>query len=142
MLRPIVLTVVAVLVLAGCSGSDGERQELAVGDCLTISGTGDTVGDVPVVDCEDAHEAEVYATFDLDPGSYDEDAVVATVEERCVDGFEDYVGEPYRTSSLDVFYTYPLEDAWAEGDRLAVCAAYAPDPDSGEPVAFEGTLAG
>ncbi|WP_062313235.1 septum formation family protein [Demequina rhizosphaerae] len=139
MLRPIALSLAAALALAGCS--DGERQELAVGDCLTISGTGDTVGDVPVVDCDGVHEAEVYAAFDLDSGSYDEDAVIAEVEEACVDRFDAYVGEPYRTSALDVFYTYPLEDAWAEGDRLAVCAVYAPDPDSGEPVAFEGTLA-
>ncbi|MDN4475991.1 septum formation family protein [Demequina sp. SYSU T00192] len=139
MRRPIVLAAVAVLLLAGCS--DSERQELAVGDCLTISGTDGSFGNVPVVDCAGVHEAEVYAAFDLDAGAYDEDAVIVEVEEACVDRFEAYVGEPYRTSSLDVFYTYPLADAWDEGDRLAVCAVYAPDPDSGEPVAFEGTLA-
>ncbi|WP_062290744.1 septum formation family protein [Demequina phytophila] len=130
----------AALLLAGCAA--GDSRPLAVGDCLTISGVGDSVRDVPVVACDGPHEAEVYATFDVTADQFDEDAIIADVEAECVDRFDAYVGEPYRTSSLDIFYTYPLEDVWADGGRGAVCAAFAPDPESGVPVVFEGTLAG
>ncbi len=128
------------LLLTACAAD--EPRPLAVGDCLTISGVGDSVRDVPVVACDGPHEAEVYATFDVTAATFDEDAIVADVEAECVDRFDDYVGEAYRTSSLDIFYTYPLEDVWADGGRGAVCAAFAPDQESGVPVVFEGTLEG
>lgn len=129
------------LLLTACA--DAEPQQLAVGDCLTISGVGDSARSVPLAPCDGVHEAEVYAVFDVQPAdAFDVDAIVGEVEEECVARFEDYVGEPYRTSSLDVFYLHPLEEGWSEGDREAVCAAFAPDPESGLPIAFEGTLAG
>lgn len=133
------LPVAVVLALAGCS--QGEPQQLAVGDCLMISGVGDSVGDVPVVPCDGPHEAEVYLLFEVaDADAYDEQAVVAEVEERCVTEFEGFVGEPFSTSSLDTFYTYPLADGWDGGGREAMCAAFAPDPDTGRPLTFEGSL--
>ena len=140
-MRLALLAALAVLALTGCA--DDAPEDVQAGDCLTISGVGDTAGGVPVVPCDGIHEAEVYALFEVaDDAAYDEAAIVAEVEERCVDDFASYVGEDYRTSSLDIFYTYPLADGWAEGDREAMCAVFAPDPDSGAPVRFEGTLAG
>jgi len=140
-MRAVPFALLATLTLAACGSP--EPQQLAVGDCLTVSSVGSTVEQVPVVPCDGVHEAEVYAVYDVaDADDYDEDAVIAQVEERCVGLFAAYVGEPYATSSLDIFYTWPLEDAWAEGGREAVCAAYVPDPDTGRPLEFEGTLAG
>lgn len=131
-----------VITLSACVS--GTPQQLAVGDCLVISSVGDEFSEVPVVDCETAHEAEVYSVHTIGGSwgdDYDAQAVVATVEDECIARFEAYVGEPYATSSIDVFYVYPLADGWAEGDREVVCAAFAPDPDTGDPVAFRGTLA-
>lgn len=126
------------LVLAGCA-QDSPR-DLAVGECLIVSGVGDSGDSVPAVDCTESHEAEVYAVVSVDgPAQYDEDAVIAAVEEQCVARFEEYTGEAYATSSLDIFYTWPLAEAWDAGERGAACAAFVPD-DSGAPVMFDGTL--
>lgn len=133
------LTAVAVTALAGCA--QDPPQQLALGDCLIISSVGDSGDAVPTVACDEAHEAEVYAVFDVTAdGEYDEDAVVAEVEEECVARFDDFTGESYATSSLDIFYTWPLGDGWDAGSREAVCAAFVPDA-SGVPQLFEGTLA-
>lgn len=128
----------SVIALAGCS-QDPPRA-LAVGECLIVSGVGDSGDSVPAVDCGEAHEAEVYALVTVDGAdAYDEAAVIAAVEEQCVARFEDYTGEAYATSSLDIFYTWPLAEAWDAGERGAACAAFVPD-DAGVPVMFEGTL--
>ncbi len=140
MRRAPITVVVAALALAGCAAS--EPQQLAVGECLIVSQAGDDGDNVPVVPCDGPHEAEVYAVLQVpDSSTYDEDAVIAHVEEECVARFDDYVGEPYRTSRLDVYYTYPLEDGWRDGSREAACAVYAPDERTGRPLSFEGTLA-
>lgn len=127
----------AALALVGCG--QGEPVELAVGDCLIVSGD---LRDVPVVPCDGPHEAEVYALVDVaDAPSFDEQALITDVQDQCVALFDAYVGEPYRTSSLDIFYQHPLQDAWDAGERGAVCAAFVPDPDTGRPLSFEGSLA-
>lgn len=138
MRRALVITpLLAALALAGCS--QGEPATLAVGDCLIVSGD---LRDVPIVPCDGPHEAEVYALLEVaDAEAFDERALVAEVEDECVALFDAYVGEPYRTSSLDIFYQYPLQDGWESGERGAVCAAFVPDPDTGRPLSFEGTLA-
>lgn len=128
--------------LAGCTPETAEP--LVEGDCLLVSSVGERVTDVPVVSCDEPHEAEVYAVVELAgieaDAAYDADAVVEATEAKCVALFENYIGEPYRTSRLDVFYTYPLEEGWANGDRGIVCAAYAPDQSTGRPLTFTGTL--
>ncbi|MDN4478755.1 septum formation family protein [Demequina sp. SYSU T00039] len=129
----------ASLALAGCS--QDPPVPLVLGDCLIISGVGESGDSVPTVACDEAHEAEVYATFDVGGSdTYDEEAVVAEVEEECVSRFEAYTGEPYSSSPLDIFYTWPLAEGWDAGERGAVCAAFVPD-ESGVPQLFEGTLA-
>lgn len=138
---PVLLTCA---LLAGCAAP--EPQELEVGDCLLVAQVGERADDVPVVDCGEPHEAEVYAV--VEPAAlaalsaYDAEAVIAVAEEECVALFEGYVGEPYRTSALDVFYTYPLEDRWDLGEREVVCAVWAPAEQTGRPLLFEGSLAG
>ncbi len=135
----VLLAGIAAATLAGCSETPAEP--LVVGDCLIISGVGDSGDSVPTVACDEAHEAEVYATFDAGGAdAYDEPAVVAEVEDECVARFEGYTGEPYSSSPLDIFYTWPLAEGWEAGERGAVCAAFVPD-SAGVPQLFEGTLA-
>ena len=137
------LMAMGTVMLAGCAGDPPEPSEpLAVGDCLIVSGVGGSGDAVPTVACDQPHEAEVYAVVEVaaaDP--YDEAEVIASVEQECVERFDAYTGEAYATSSLDIFYTWPLAESWDAGDRGAVCAAFVPD-ESGVAVMFEGTLAG
>ncbi len=139
--RPLlILPLLAAAALAGCAPD--EAQVLEAGDCLLIAGVGAEVREVPVVACDQPHEAEVYAVIEVtDTGTFEEAAVVEEVEARCIDEFEAYVGESYSTSRLDIFYRWPLIDAWEAGDHGAMCAVFVPD-EAGMPIPFEGTLRG
>lgn len=135
----LVLIATTVAALSGCSSEPAEPLE--VGDCLLVSGVGSSGDAVPTVDCAQAHEAEVYAVVEV-PGrdTYDEDQVIAAVEQECVDRFDAYTGEPYASSSLDIFYTWPRAEGWDAGERSAVCAVFVPD-ERGAALLFEGSLA-
>ena len=48
------------------------------------------------------------------------------VGEVCLPAFDEYVGLAYEDSRLEVYWYYPLEDGWNEGDHLVQCAIYDP----------------
>ncbi len=113
----------ALLALTACS--DNNVFDLAVGDCFDAPSDEDTfqVSSVPIVECSEPHDNEIYALFDMDdaddfPG---DDAAVAAAEEGCLSRFEDFVGAPYETSIYYVGALWPSADTWADGDREIVC---------------------
>jgi hypothetical protein len=118
------------LLAAACS--TGSVFELAVGDCFDdVSGDGGVateVSDVPVVDCSEPHDNEVYAVFEMDdliyPGVL---GVQDAADEGCLGRFSPYVGIDYYESSLDYIYLAPSAESWEEGDREVICALYAMD---------------
>jgi hypothetical protein len=83
------------------------------------------VSDVPTVDCDEPHDNEVFATFDLPDGSYPgDDAVTTAADDGCIDRFADYVGIDYADSRFVSTYLVPTADSWADGDREVVCFLY------------------
>ncbi len=120
--------VTAALFAGGCGFLGGGNVfELSVGDCFddTADISGGEVSDVPIVDCSEPHDNEVFHTFEVDDGEYPgDDVLVAEAQERCVPAFEDYVGIDYASSRLDVFPITPTEGSWDGGDREVVCALY------------------
>lgn len=122
------LLVVAALAV-GCT-DEVDVFELEVGDCFDQIEPGDgTVESVTAVDCDQPHDHEVYATYDLDDGDWPgADAVRAEAEEGCRVRFEVYVGAPYADSELEAAAFWPTEASWQEhGDREVVC--FLSDPD-------------
>ncbi|MCI0425566.1 MAG: septum formation family protein, partial [Actinobacteria bacterium] len=95
-MRPSRWVVAGILVLAACA--QGNVFTLEPGTCFDdvdafFEEDSEGVSDVPTVDCEDPHDNEVYATFDVADGEFPGvDALVAEADERCLDVFEDYVG--------------------------------------------------
>lgn len=123
---PLTVLLVA-LVAAGCGFlNSGNVFELAVGDCFDdSSGTDTELSDVPVVDCAEPHDNEVFFTFDMADGDFPgDDAILAEAESRCLPAFEDYVGLDYASSQLDIFPITPTEGSWSNGDREVICALY------------------
>ncbi|PZF82674.1 DUF4190 domain-containing protein [Jiangella anatolica] len=114
---------------------DVSTLDLRVGDCVTgLRDTEDetSMATVPALPCDQPHEGEVYATFDLDEGEYPGEAVLfATIEERCLEELETFSQQAWDDPNISVFYLYPEERSWSY-DRGAVCIAYA----------LEGTLTG
>ena len=126
------LTVAAILLasvtLSGCSAittllnGEGDVFSLEVGDCMDDFGTADDISSVPIVDCNEEHDAEVYATEDIDSDSFPgESGVSDAAEEICIGAWEDFVGIPYEESLLDYGALTPSEESWALGDKEVVC---------------------
>ncbi|HUG83555.1 MAG TPA: septum formation family protein, partial [Euzebya sp.] len=121
-LRMATLLLALGLLAGACSPS---TLEFTIGDCINIPG-GEEISDYESVDCEEVHDAEVFALPQHPDG---EDApypgavaLEAFANERCLADFEPYVGTDYDSSAI--FYTLltPSETAWEEaGDRELVC---------------------
>lgn len=109
--------VVGAVLLAGDSDSGTAVSDLSVGDCLTskdLAQAKGSIGDIETVDCEEEHDAEVFATLDLES---DEDLDAAG--SRCVDEAADE--------------GHPLEDL--QGDDLEIRPLAAEvDPQEGDTV--------
>ena len=90
---------------------------------------GEEVSTVPDRDCDEPHDNEVFALFQLDDGDFPgQDALLDQAMELCAgSAFSDYVGVAYLDSELDVFPLTPTEAGWEDGDHEVVCALYALD---------------
>lgn len=145
----LLLGLVTVAALAGCSGDDEIRDadgtvvnagqisvfELEVGDCLDPGGdVSGEISDVPIVPCDQPHTQEVFGVVthpdDDYPGATE---VAAYADGACLTEMQESLG-----LSLDdgLFFSYmlPTFDGWnAEGevgDRQIVCVLVFPDRDA------------
>jgi hypothetical protein len=104
-------------------GTVGVR-ELRAGLCIDVPDE-EQVFEVPELDCDEPHDAEVYAVRELEGASYPGDeAVQQQALAVCAgDAFEEYFAVPFDESSLDATFLFPTEDNWGDGYRDVVCAA-------------------
>lgn len=105
--------------------------DLEVGDCFNQPPDG-TITEVAGVPCEQAHDNEVYATFDIEGGSdapFPGDAAIQTESEKCsADLFTEYVGTPFDDSRFTATSFNPTQDGWEQsGDREVICFALTKD---------------
>lgn len=118
------IAALAVPTLAACSAADLLVQSFEVGQCVDFDvapGDEETeVGDLPIIDCNEPHDGEVYYVMDLDGGDYPSD-VSTQADNACLAEFAPYVGVDYFESEL--FYTsvYPSNSTWTLGDRQIAC---------------------
>jgi hypothetical protein len=94
---------------------------LEVGQCIRAVGDSTEVYSMPVVPCDQPHEAEIYHVFTVDDGPFpgypaleDESSV------RCSAALEPYLTPG--NEELDVAYVYPHEGNWPQ-DRRVTCIA-------------------
>lgn len=118
---------VLVLALAGCV--QGNVLSLGDGDCFDDGDlSADVVTDVPIVDCADPHDNEVYEVIPLSGSTYPgEEQLGLQADEECLSAFEPFVGEPYETSTLDFGWLTPTPESWDGGDREIACFLYRTD---------------
>lgn len=104
----------------------GNVFQLDVGTCFDDDlGAGDEVSDVPIVDCSEPHDFEVYAAVEMEEGDgWDQDAVYELGDRFCLEEFADFVGADYAESELDFTYLSPTELSWATGDREITCYVF------------------
>jgi len=128
------------LLLAGCSGGAGAGAttspmdgaadasialtDATAGECLNSATAANRV---LVVACNGSHSFEVFASFTVADGDYSADGLSAEVQPTCVKAFSDFVGIDYQESGLTLRWVAPNADAWAAGDRRALCVLFSPD---------------
>ena len=120
MRHPIAATLVAAvaMLLTACQGN---VFDLAVGTCFDDPGGGDEVSEVPVVECDEPHDNEVYHSFDVPDGEYPGDArITQLADEGCLAAFADWAGIQYDDSRLYYSYFVPTQASWAELDDREV----------------------
>ena len=114
---------------AAAGGESISVFDIQQGDCISIP-SGETVETVDRVDCEAAHDYEVFALVNV-PGDTaaaypGDEQMTASAEQECPAAFEPFVGKAYDQSELYVYYLTPSSTTWADGDREIVCALYLP----------------
>ncbi len=102
--------------------TDTDVFALSVGQCLNDTAD-EEVSEVPIVDCADEHDFEVYSDFELSgddfPGA---DAIDTQADAECLTDFEQFVGITYDDSVYGYTYFTPTEGSWTEqGDRVVSC---------------------
>lgn len=107
-------------------GGDVGVFALAVGDCFDDPAAEATeVYSVDAIPCDEPHDNQVVAKFDLASGDFPgEEEVMAQAYQGCLDRFEEVTGEAYETSPLDIFPLFPTEGGWDAGDHEVVCNLY------------------
>jgi hypothetical protein len=129
----VVLTA-AVVWLAGCSVPtvvpEGEKDAftLAVGDCINTSGATE-VDTVPVVDCDEPHDLEIFAATEVTGDVYPGEEVVSDELDAFCEGdvFTDFIGLPYADSIYGTSGFHPTAESWESGDRELLCTVGNPD---------------
>ena len=100
-------------------------EDLRPGDCY-IDPAGEAVYNVRGVPCDDPHDSEVYAVYDL-AGSSEfpgDKRVERTSDNGCRERFRGFVGRDYDDSALQITYWPPTREAWAMDDREVICAVF------------------
>lgn len=117
------LVVAYALALAACS--TGSVFSLEMGSCFNDQ-VAEEVFDVPIVECSEPHDNEVYLLIDYtESDTFPGDAAMESwTIDRCLEAFEPFVGVTYESSELDAGYLYPTTESWDNGDRESVCFVY------------------
>ncbi|WP_461037961.1 DUF4190 domain-containing protein [Streptomyces mayteni] len=118
----------------GATGTEISIFELTAGDCFSTDvGGGESeedasVSSVTLLACVDPHEAEAYATFDVD--AYDDfgadhpgdEAMFRVADAGCAEALPSYVLDVWDIpADVSWSYYYPDEAGWEYGDREVLC---------------------
>jgi hypothetical protein len=137
-LSGIALTAAAVA-LAGCSlvesvvtgVPEGETDvfALTIGDCLNDLSAPDEVTSVPIVECSEPHDSEVFARTDTTGSEFPgNDVLFSELDAFCQgEEFTRFVGIPYADSIYGTSGYIPTEGSWDTGDRELLCTIVDPN---------------
>ena len=120
--------VAVVVILAFLTPEVRPIEDLRVGDCLNDTwGDQEEVFDTKIIDCNEPHDFETFATVNLGPRAArfpGDDEVAEQTYEACVEVIEAYIGRDFLSSPFDVYTFSPTRGGWALGDREGTCMLY------------------
>lgn len=146
MARVFAATLAIAFLAAGCSSDSTTRDEdggiveggdvgvfaIQEGDCVNIP-NGTEVTEFEGVSCDQPHDGQAYALFDVTGfDEYPGEAVLTTeAENGCLPRFEEFIGVPYEDSKFFINNINPSPDSWERGDdREIICLVI---PEDGSP---------
>lgn len=106
---------------------------LVPGDCVTglVIGVEERtqIDSASVVRCDQPHELEVFAVFELTPADFDTEDGSYPGQQRVVDRADDGCGARLEdlgevAESIGLIAVWPTVESWNSGDRAVACAAY------------------
>lgn len=111
-----------------------QLPDFEVGDCFDdnsdladVTGTSLIEAQVEQVPCSGTHDAEVFFVFDHpapDNSPYPGDsAMFDTAINACLEEFEAFVGAPYETSALDIYFLAPSPEGFSRLDERKITCA-------------------
>lgn len=106
---------------------DGEVwfSDLEVGMCLNDANLPERFSSIPLVDCTQPHDSEVFAIVALADGVYpSDDEIFRLADDACYEEYEPYVGINYDVSYYYFSYYWPDKNSWASGERDIICVVY------------------
>ena len=118
--------------LSGCGAIDGLFAQtpavddvfaIVVGDCLDDVDVTGEVTSVPIVDCAEPHDSEVFARTLASGATFPGDEELeAELTEFCQgEVYSDFLGVAYAESEYFTGGYYPTAASWASGDRELLC---------------------
>ncbi|HWH98258.1 MAG TPA: septum formation family protein [Pseudolysinimonas sp.] len=110
-------------VVTGVPEGESDVFAIAVGDCLNDLSAPDQVTSVPIVDCAEPHDSEVFARTDTTSTEFPGDAALSDeLSTFCQgDAFTEFVGIPYVDSIYGTSGYFPTQGSWGNGDRELLC---------------------
>ncbi|WP_017570033.1 septum formation family protein [Nocardiopsis halotolerans] len=130
----------------GASGSgENNVMQLGVGDCFIEAQMGtsmsEEVSEIPLVDCAQEHDSEIFYSHEMADGEYPGDEAVSTEAQEVCRGenFVNFIGVTYAESEIFAYFLTPTQEGWEQmNDREILC--YVTTSETGDMVT--GTLAG
>ncbi|MGC9499953.1 DUF4190 domain-containing protein [Streptomyces sp. WG7] len=103
----------------------GTAHALSTGQCFTTP-SGSLQGvtyDIDEVPCEEEHDGEVFASFELPGGAFPGEGEVArAADERCYALQDTYAMDRWALpADVDVYHLTPTSQSWRTGDREITC---------------------
>jgi hypothetical protein len=96
---------------------------LRAGECLTSGRNG--ISGLQVLSCTQAHDAEVFATFQVPGPRYPgATALQQQAREGCASRLSGYLNPELSAASLAQSFVYPGAGAWSAGERTVVCTVH------------------
>lgn len=117
-------TFVVLVVLAARDASQHpSANELTVDSCLTGVVSGQAADTYTVTPCEQPHNGQVYAVFDLPDSSTYPEGAMSLLGDMCGTRLQSYSSAAAADDTIDVSYLFPSPQSWAQGDRRVICIA-------------------
>ncbi|MEC7120475.1 MAG: septum formation family protein [Pseudomonadota bacterium] len=102
--------------------------KLKLGQCFDdTNGHQQSVDSLPIRDCTQPHDHEIYHIFNVNLDSYNDEEIEQQANARCEEAFQRFTQKNYNESIYEMSYLSPSVESWQAQDREVICYIQHPD---------------